>query len=243
MLCVNDIRRSFRGRTVLDGVSFSLEPGTINGLIGPSGGGKSVLLKIIGGAISADGGEVCFEKEDSHDLSLMFQEGALFDSLDVYNNVAFPLVSGRVPTYILPRSTQDEVRDKVDAILERVGLRKASAKYPAQLSGGMRRRVSLARALVSCPRFVLLDDPIAGLDPVASSVIMDLISELHREFLPTTVIVTHDLRRLLPMVDTIYALFDGKIKFSGTLRDLPATDFEPLRRFVSCRYELEPNPN
>src|SRR5207244_3998957 len=149
------------------------------------------------------------------EVGLMFQEGALFDSLNVLDNVAFPLVNGRVPTTILPKKVQEEVREKVMKILARVGLSRAVHKMPGQLSGGMRRRVALARALVSKPTLVLLDDPTSGLDPVASSIIMDLIVELHREYQPTTLMVSHDLRRLLPVVDRIVALFNGKICFSG----------------------------
>ena len=110
---------------------------------------------------------------------------------------------------------------------------------PAQLSGGMRRRVSLARALVSRPRLVLLDDPTCGLDPVASSVIMNLIVELHREYQPTTIMVSQDLRRLFPAVDKIFGLFDGKISFAGTLEQLKKTDNTRLRTFASCRYDLD----
>jgi phospholipid/cholesterol/gamma-HCH transport system ATP-binding protein len=168
----------------------------------------------------------------------MFQEGALFDSLSVYDNVAFPLVQGMVPTTALPSDVRDFVHERVTAILERVGLSKAIFKFPAQLSGGMRKRVSLARALVGRPKYVFLDDPTAGLDPVASSVIMNLIVELHTEYRPTTVLVSQDLRRLLPVVERIFALFGGKIVFSGSLGELRQSPDELLRKFVSCRFDL-----
>ena len=248
MLRVNDLYRGFGERQVLQGVSFALEPASINGLIGPSGGGKSILLKIIANTCKCEYGSVIFDKGASlADVGLMFQEGALFDSMSVYDNVAFPLVQGKVPTNSLPKEVREDVCEKVSEILARVGLVKAAYKMPAQLSGGMRRRVSLARSLVSRPRILLLDDPTSGLDPVASSVIMDLIVELHREYKPTTVLVSHDLRRLLPAVERVLALFDGTIAFDGSVVELAKSAPVFVRSFVSCRYELpsplvEPNP-
>jgi phospholipid/cholesterol/gamma-HCH transport system ATP-binding protein len=219
-------------------LSFEIEPSSVVGLIGPSGGGKSVLLKILGEVCAKDSGAVDLAGVARNEISLMFQEGALFDSLSVFDNVAFPLVHGKVPTFVLPREKQIEVHRKVDAILARVGLSEAAHKIPAQLSGGMRRRLSLARALISNPRLVLLDEPTCGLDPVASSVIIDLIIELHREFRPTTIMVSQDLRRLLPVVDKVLALFEGTIVYAGSAADLARLDDCPLRHFVSCRYDL-----
>jgi phospholipid/cholesterol/gamma-HCH transport system ATP-binding protein len=172
----------------------------------------------------------------------MFQEGALFDSLSVYDNVAFPLVGGRVPTNRLPRHLREDVCLKVSEILARVGLTKAAYKMSGQLSGGMRRRVSLARALVARPKILLLDDPTSGLDPVVSRVIMDLIVELHSEYRPITFLVSHDLRRLLPVVERVLALFDGRIVFDGTVGDLAISAPAFVRSFVACRYEL-PTPS
>ncbi len=243
MLKVTSISRSFGDKEVLRDVSFSLKPASINGLIGPSGGGKSILFKIIANTCRADRGWVTFPQGATHrDVGLMFQEGALFDSLSVYDNVAFPLVGGKVPTNGLPRELREEVCDKVGYILARVGLTKHAYKMPGQLSGGMRRRVSLARSLVARPKILLLDDPTSGLDPVVSSVIMDLIVELHHEYKPTTFLVSHDLRRLLPVVERILGLFDGSIAFDGTLADLANSAPAFVRSFVSCRFEL-PAPN
>ncbi len=243
MLRVNDIYRSFGDRPVLQGVSFALKPASINGLIGPSGGGKSVLLKIIAQTCKCEYGSVVFDKGLSvADVGLMFQEGALFDSMSVYDNIAFPLVGGKVPTNSLPKEIRESVCDKVSEILARVGLSRAAYKMPGQLSGGMRRRVSLARALVGRPKILLLDDPTSGLDPVASSVIMNLIVELHKEYQPTTVMVSHDLRRLLPSVDRILGLFDGAIAFDGSLADLAGSAPAFVRSFVSCRFELPALP-
>jgi phospholipid/cholesterol/gamma-HCH transport system ATP-binding protein len=239
MLEVIDIHRSFSGNPVLNGVSFKLEEGTLAGMIGPSGAGKSVLLKIIGQVSKPNQGEVRYDEQMQAHLGLMFQEGALFDSLNVFDNVAFHLVGGRVPTFILPRREQEQVHAAVDLMLARVGLTKAAYKMPGQLSGGMRRRVSLARAVVSKPKLVLLDDPTAGLDPVASSVIMDLIVELQRDSKPAMLVVSHDLRRLLPVVDRVFALFDGRIIFEGSVPELAKFNHPTLHQFVSCRYDFD----
>jgi phospholipid/cholesterol/gamma-HCH transport system ATP-binding protein len=270
MLRVDNISRAFGPRTVLHNVSFELPEGSLTGLIGPGGAGKSVLLKVMGGVFRPQSGRVFVSGVETSagpvdvdggirthriaravtntpggseatpkDLALMFQEGALFDSLTVYDNVAFPLVGGQVPAAHLPAETARTVHEKVTTMLERVGLSAAAYKVPGQLSGGMRKRVSLARALVARPHYVMLDDPTAGLDPVASSVIMNLIVEMHREYQPTMLIVSQDLRRLLPVVEKVFALFDGTVRFQGTLQDLLNSSDEYLKKFVSCRFDIE----
>ncbi len=237
MFSVDSVYKEFGTKEVLQGVTFTLAEHSIAGLIGPSGGGKSVLLKILAGVSQPSSGTVNFGTK-APSISLMFQEGALFDSLSVFDNVAFPLVGGRVPSVTLPSSVREAVYDKVSVVLSRVGLSKAALKMPGEISGGMRRRASLARALVNRPQILLLDDPTSGLDPVASSVIMDLIVELHREYRPTTLIVSHDLRRLFPVVEQLLGLFDGKICFQGGLDDLRDHGREDLKHFVACRYDL-----
>lgn len=266
MLRIDSISQSFGDRQVLRDVSFEVPEGALTGLIGPGGAGKSVLLKVMGGVyrphhgkvivgdvetsagpIDVDGGVRTHQlpaiastaKDSLLTLALMFQEGALFDSLTVYDNVAFPLVGGQVPSVHLSRELREFVHDRVTAILDRVGLLAAAYKVPGQLSGGMRKRVSLARALVARPRYVMLDDPTAGLDPVASSVIMNLIVEMHRDFKPTMIIVSQDLRRLLPVVERVYALFDGALSFEGTLSELLKSSDEHLMKFVSCRFDVK----
>ncbi len=243
MVVVDSVIKSFGSLRVLNGVSFSLEKGSITGLIGPSGGGKSVLLKVIGGVDAPDSGTIDLGLAENEAVSLMFQEGALFDSLTVFDNVAFSLVHGNVPASGLPSVVRDEVYEKVSEVLARVGLTKAAFKMPGQISGGMRRRASLARALVNRPQILLLDDPTSGLDPVASGVIMELIVELHKEFQPTTLMVSHDLRRLFPSVKSVLGLFHGKITYHGALESLRSdlTDEsvrEEIERFVACRYDL-----
>jgi len=239
MFRVSNISKAFHGHAVLRNISFEIQPGTVVGLIGPSGGGKSVLLKILGGVCSTDAGEVSRGSKVSGMTSLMFQEGALFDSISVFDNVAFPLVDGRVPTHSLPKCVQIEIHHRVAEMLARVGLSAAANKFPAQLSGGMRRRVSLARALVSNPTLLLLDEPTCGLDPVASNVIIKLILDFQRRYCPTTIMVSQDLRRLIPVVDWVLALFHGRIVFSGTPTELVASAAGKLREFVACRFDLE----
>lgn len=235
---IKNIYKSFADLDVLTGVSFNLEMSKVLGLIGPSGGGKSILLKIIGQVLEADSGTVDYAGIMPEETGLMFQEGALFDSLSVFDNVAFPLVNGCVPTSAMPVSEQKRVAEKVMYILSRVGLEKHYDKFPAQLSGGMKRRVSLARTLVSVPRLALLDDPTCGLDPIASNVIMNLIIEMQKEMQSTMIIASQDLRRLFPYVDSIVALFDGSIAFQGTVDKLRKYDNQYVRNFVNCRYEL-----
>lgn len=239
MIIVSNIYKSFGSNRVLKGASFTLAKGALAALIGPSGVGKSVLLKIIAGIDSPDQGSVEYRDErDPVHISLMFQEGALFDSLSVFDNVAFPLVQGKVVAS-LPKKEKETVTELVFSILDEVGLAHAAKKAPGQLSGGMRKRVALARALVSRPEVVLLDDPTSGLDPVSSSVIMELIGRIHGEYHPTMLIVSHDLRRLLPVTNEIYALFDGRTRFEGTLEELKRFDCDETYKFVSCRYDLE----
>jgi phospholipid/cholesterol/gamma-HCH transport system ATP-binding protein len=236
-LRVSNIQHAFGLHPVLRSVSFTLGPGDLVGLIGPSGGGKSVLLKLLAGVLSPSAGSI-ESSMSALDMSFMFQEGALFDSMTVFDNVAFPLVHGNLPLYRHELSVQKQVRETVSAILARVGLTQAAFKIPAQLSGGMRRRVSLARALVARPALLLLDDPTAGLDPVASSVIMNLIGELYQEYKPATLIVSHDLRRLFPLVHRVLGLFDGQITFDGPVSELSTCPSDYLQRFVRCRFDL-----
>lgn len=237
---IEDLWVAFQRGPVLRGVSCSFGVGEPWGLIGPSGSGKSVLLKTIAGIVTPTSGSVILHTKENGKipLALMFQEGALFDSLSVFDNVAFPLVGGKVPLRRNPASSvQAEIVEKVSSILARVGLAWAGAKMPAELSGGMRRRVSLARSLAVNPQILLLDDPTSGLDPVASSVIMELIAEIQRESQTSMIVVSQDLRRLLPMVSKVVAIFDGEIKARCRVDQLGQCDDE-VRRFISCRYDL-----
>lgn len=260
MLVVKSLQKSFGEHAVLRGVSFALEKGELVGLVGPSGGGKSVLLKILGGVLAPDGGQIRFEpngellddklatrgevrdgvEPGDFSVGFLFQEGALFDSMTVLENVLFPLQiepdnrgvtkSGRVPDGVAREMAYD--------ILEEVGLGAHVGKLPGQLSGGMRRRAALARALVNRPDLVLLDDPTGGLDPVAASVIVNLIKRLHTLYQPTMILVSHDIRRLLPSVTRVLALFEGAIVTDAAPHDLTQVGSEKVLRFLSTRFDF-----
>lgn len=238
MLVVNKVCKAFSGKSVLRDVSFSIAPGECVGLVGPSGGGKSVLLKILGGVIPADRGQINFTQNGiattvTPRVGFLFQESALFDSLSVLDNVAFPLKSVQ-----RDGMDRDRVYEQAYLMLEQVGLRKAALKTPGQLSGGMRRRAGIARALVHQPELVLLDDPTGGLDPVAATVIINLILELHQKYLPTIVLVSHDIRRLLPNVTRTFALFDGQIVYGDESVAIPRLAPEYVVRFLATRYDF-----
>lgn len=246
MIAVEHVTKNFGPTWVLRDVSFSLPEGDRVGVVGPSGGGKSVLLKIIGRVILPTSGMVhhteCEEDQgelESRSIGFLFQEGALFDSMSVLDNVAFPLIS-------LPRAsrpTYREAEERAYDLLEEVGLGKAYKKNIGQLSGGMRRRVALARALVARPELVLLDDPTGGLDPVAAAVIMDLIAEQHSKYNPTLVIVSHDIRRLLPRVGRVLALFDGQIISDTSPGKLVEDAPEVVTTFLKTRFDFSASNN
>ena len=165
----------------------------------------------------------------------MFQEGALFDGMTVLENVLFPLTESRSAKDCLPDNLSPI--EAASEILDSVGLAKAAHKLPSQISGGMRRRASLARALVVRPKLSLLDDPTAGLDPVASSVIMKLIDRFHSSYQMTSMIAGHDLRRLLPQVDYVLFFNQGELIFEGSVPQLLNSTDSFIRSFVSARYD------
>jgi len=253
MIQVHQLTKSYNERQVLKGVTFDLAPGEIVGLVGPSGGGKSVLLKLMGSIISPDSGEVIYDQREANQsgtqkqihVGFLFQEGALFDSMSVLENVAFPLTVKKDITYSKTEScefdigvSKEEASARAYEILCRVGLRDAWKKYPGQLSGGMRRRVGIARALVSKPELVLLDDPTGGLDPVAASVIMELIKELHSLYSPTIVLSSHDIRRLIPAVSRLLSLFNGELISDVKVENLLSKAPPEVIAFLKTRYDF-----
>src|SRR6185369_8701681 len=226
---LRNVSKRFGRLVVLNGVTLNIEQGQSLVVIGASGTGKSVLLKHIVGLLKPDSGEVWFDgnrvdqmpERDLMDLrqrvGLLFQMGALFDSLDVCDNLAFPLVEHT-------RKSHDEIREVVAAKLEMVGLPHFERKMPAQLSGGQRKRVALARAIALDPEVILYDEPTTGLDPVRSDVINQLILKLQRELKVTSITVTHDMASAFKVADRIVMLHEGKLIFDGTPEEVKASE-------------------
>jgi len=213
---IEDLHKSFDGQEVLRGVSLQVNPGEFVALIGMSGSGKSLLLRHIVRLIKPNSGRVLV---DGHDVAQMpraelealrsrvgyvFQSGALFDSETVYDNVAFPL---REKT----RLGESEIRRKVMTELDLVGLKDAGAKYPAQLSGGMLKRVALARTLVRSPEIILFDEPTTGLDPIVVNSILELFAAAHQRLHLTGILVSHEIPEIFGIVQKIAMLYEGKI--------------------------------
>jgi phospholipid/cholesterol/gamma-HCH transport system ATP-binding protein len=229
MIRVEDLHKSFDGAKVLRGASFSVGKGEILALIGRSGYGKSVLLKHVAGLMKADQGRVLVDEDEvsqlkgkglsrlRNRLGFLFQSGALFDSMTVFDNIAFPL---REKTNLEER----KIREKVQSELEQVGLMGSEEKYPSQISGGMIKRASLARALVQEPEIMLFDEPTTGLDPLTGQTILNLIDSCHRRLGFTGIIVTHEIPRIFEIVDKVAMLHDGVIQFQGTPEEITASE-------------------
>jgi phospholipid/cholesterol/gamma-HCH transport system ATP-binding protein len=234
---VDSVRYGYGRRQVLKGISMRVPRGKLVGLMGASGSGKTTLLRLIGGQLRPSAGTVRVAGEDVHALdaeglyrlrrrmSMLFQFGALFSDLSVYENVAFPL---REHTHL----TEMMVRDLVLMKLEAVGLRGAQALMPAELSGGMARRAALARAVVLDPMLVLYDEPFAGLDPIALSVIGQLIRRLNDALGATSIVVSHDIVEAMQIVDYLYFISEGVIMGEGTPDEIRASDLPFVRQFV-----------
>ena len=216
MIRVENLWKSFGNQEVLRGVSFEVQAGEFVALIGSSGGGKSLLLKLLVGLLKPDRGRIWVAGKDVAALSrreleslrsrigFVFQGGALFDSMTVYNNVAFPL---REKTSL----GEKDIYRKVMRELELVGLRDAARKYPDQLSGGMLKRVALARALVRDPEIVLFDEPTTGLDPVVSRAMLDLFGSVHRQLKHTGLLVSHEIPRIFEIVQKVAMLHEVRV--------------------------------
>jgi len=220
MIQLEGISKSFGKQEVLKNLDFKISPGQITVIIGPSGEGKSVLLKIIIGLLTPDSGKVVIGDRDLFSLSnvdqiqvrkkfgMLFQHAALFDSMNVEDNVAFPL---REHTNLL----EEEILNRVSQMLEQVGLSGVGDKWPSELSGGMRKRVGLARALILEPEIILYDEPTTGLDPLLTDSIDKLIVDTQKRFNLTSVIVSHDIRSALKIADKIAMLHGGNILEEG----------------------------
>lgn len=242
-ILVSNLVKRFASQTVLDNVSFSVEEGEIIAILGRSGTGKSVLLKTIIGLLDPDEGRVEVlgrslhdlpERERLHarkDLGYVFQGAALFDSLSVLENVGFILYQARVD--------ESEIRERVHRVLQMVGLEHAIDKLPSELSGGMQKRVGLARALVGDPKVVLFDEPTSGLDPVTTAVIDRIILRLRSQLQVTSLVVTHDLSSAFGIADRIILLDRGHIVAMGTADQIRATDNAWVQRFIRGQADPE----
>jgi phospholipid/cholesterol/gamma-HCH transport system ATP-binding protein len=230
---VEDIHHGFEGSPVLDGISFEVREGEVLGIVGPGGVGKTVLLKIMAALLRPDRGQVHVFGEDIHTLGagrlaavrrrmgMLFQNYALFDFLPVVENVAFPLLrQGDLP--------REKVISLASSLLAEVGLAGTESLYPSELSGGMKKRVALARATIHAPDLVLYDDPTAGLDPVTSSKIFGLLRRLHDERWSTDVVVSHDVDRMKDVCDRYLVLHDGRVQFRGTIEEAESASEDPV---------------
>lgn len=239
MIEIIELHKSFGERKVLDGVNLTINEGETLAIIGRSGSGKSVLLKHIVGLLEPDSGDVKVEgisinNADSEILykirtqfGFLFQGAALFDSMTVEENVALPLIENNYGYSI------DKVKSLVEEFLGYVGLTGIQQQKPAELSGGMKKRVSLARSLITKPKYILYDEPTTGLDPVMSDSIDELIKELSDKLGVTSIIVTHDMFSVKKAADKVAMLYEGKILFEGTTDEVRTSDNEIIRNFIS----------
>ena len=232
-----DVKKSFGDLAVLKGLNLSIYPGEITAVIGKSGTGKSVLLKHIIGLVEYDEGQILIEGEPLDQLSTakrrafqkrlsyMFQDNALFDFLTIYENIALPLTEDK-------EFPKNNIKDKVTSLMTQLSITEAMEKYPAQLSGGMRKRAALARALVTDPEIVLFDEPTTGLDPVRKKNVHRMITDYQKKFGFTAVIVSHDIPEIFNLAQRIAMLDDGIIQFEGTRDGLYETHSNIIQSFI-----------
>ena len=237
LVSVKDLRFSRGNRLIFDGVDIDIQRGKITGIMGPSGTGKTTLLKLIAGQLRPDSGNITVDGLDVHELSrerlfalrrrmgMLFQSGALLTDLDVFENVAFPV---REHTDL----TEAMIRNLVFMKLEAVGLRGARDLFPRELSGGMARRVALARAIALDPMMVMYDEPFSGQDPISMGVLVQLIHRLNDALGLTSIIVSHDVPETASIADYIYVLSGGKVVGEGTPEALGRSGSEWVRQFM-----------
>jgi phospholipid/cholesterol/gamma-HCH transport system ATP-binding protein len=238
MLSLRNVTKAFDGQVVLNDLNLEIATGKITSVIGPSGEGKSVLLKHMIGLLKPDSGEVIADGEVISTMrgsnlnrirekfGMLFQNAALFDSMTVFENVAFPLEEKT-------KLSAEEIRDKVHEALAHVGLKNVDKKYPDMLSGGMKKRVGLARALLLNPKIILFDEPTTGLDPIICRAIHQLIKDTHRTFGYTAVIVSHEIPEIFEISDYVAMLYRGRIIEQGKPRDIQLSSNPVVRQFIS----------
>lgn len=237
MIEIKDIHKSFGDNDVLRGISGKFEPGITNLIIGGSGSGKTTLLKCMIGLHHPEKGSVEYDGRDftqlnteerieiRKEIGMLFQGSALFDSMTVEENIMFPL-------NMFTDQSRSEKLDRVNFCLERVNLEGKNKLFPAELSGGMKKRVGIARAIAMNPKYLFCDEPNSGLDPKTSIVIDELIKEITEEYNTTTIVVTHDMNSVMGIGDYIMFLHQGKKFWEGSNKEIAKTDIEELNDFV-----------
>ena len=240
MIEVQKLSKSFGGKQVLRGVDLCVEEGKTLVVLGRSGGGKSVILKHLIGLLKPDSGRVLVDGEDVTDLperklttvrrkiGMLFQSAALFDSMSVERNLAFPLLEQDM-------RDRKEIDSRIAEALDMVELGGEQDKMPADLSGGMRKRVGLARTIVGRPRCILYDEPTTGLDPITSDSINHLIRRLQRRLGVTSIVVTHDMKTAFHCADRVALLHEGRVRFDGTVEGLRASTDSVIVNFIEGR--------
>ncbi|MGS2737644.1 ABC transporter ATP-binding protein [Sinomicrobium sp. M5D2P17] len=237
MIVVENLHKSFDGTPVLKGISTSFEKGKTNLIIGQSGSGKTVFLKSLLGLFTPEEGNIIYNGANYSDMDddekrelrqrmgMVFQGSALFDSMTVEENVMFPLK-------MFTSNSPGEMRDRVDFVLNRVELTDAHHKFPSEISGGMQKRVAIARAIVNKPQYLFCDEPNSGLDPKTAIVIDNLVQEITREYDITTIINTHDMNSVMEIGEKIVFLKDGYKAWEGSNKEIFKTDNETVTDFV-----------
>lgn len=237
MIEVKNIKKSFNDKEVLKGLSTTFEKGKTSLIIGQSGAGKTVFLKTLLGVHEPTSGQILFDDRDfakmkpkerrslREEMGMVFQGSALFDSMTVEENIAFPLK-------MFTKKSNKEIRNRVQEVIERVNLEEANKKMPSEISGGMQKRVAIARAIVNNPRYLFCDEPNSGLDPKTAMIIDELIQEITHEYNITTVINTHDMNSVLQIGEHIVFLKDGKLVWEGNSEQIKKTDDENVVDFI-----------
>jgi phospholipid/cholesterol/gamma-HCH transport system ATP-binding protein len=237
MIEIKNIHKQFGDRVILDDITATMEAGKCNLIIGTSGSGKTVLTKCMVGLFEPDGGEILYDGVDMmkmeddqrkllrQQIGMLFQGTALFDSMTVEQNVTFPLD-------MFTKLTAAEKKKRVNEVLDRVKLVDANSRFPSEISGGMKKRVGIARAIVLNPKYLFCDEPNSGLDPQTSLVIDKLIQEITREFNTTTIVITHDMNSVMEIGDHIVYLHKGRKQWEGSNKDIIFSKDELLNNFI-----------
>jgi len=228
---VKNLIKTFGENTVINDVSFKVNDGETLAIVGFSGSGKSTVLKLICGLIEQDGGEIITSEGD---IAMVFQYSALFDSLNIADNIAFALHERKD---LRNKYSEDEIKKIVTEKLALVGLKGIEKQFPSELSGGMQKRVSFARAIVTEPNTILYDEPTAGLDPISSTLIEDYIVRLKQETNAASIVVTHQMSTITRTADRVIMLYGGKIVFEGTPDDMLKQDNDYTKQFVTASLE------